>query len=199
MFSSPGSYPRPKRSRPEAYTQDLLDNSPPMARSHGIGLLHRQRVGALKVAEGADRYVVGAVLLRRERHPGVFALAAVVVLGAGNLVAVRIKDPAQIRVPQGTAPGCLSLQVDLVGARREVCYLEPVAVLGEIDLACGRTSDRHRPGRAAVGRVLIGMIVHDINDPKLVAARLERLTARRYVVGAVILRRERHPEQVVGA
>ena len=163
-----------------------------------IDLFHRQRVGALAVAEGAGRHVVGAVLLRRELHPGVFALAAAVPR-AGNLIAVRIKDPFQVRVPQGTAAGCLSLQVDLVSARREVCYPKPVDVTREIDLASDRTADHHLAGRAAVGRVLIGMIVRDINDPKLVAARLERLTARRDVVVAGRMRRERHPEQVVGA
>ena len=53
---------------------------------------HRQRVGPLVVAEGADRYEVdGERLIRREGHPGVVAHAAPVVWGAGNLAAVPVE------------------------------------------------------------------------------------------------------------
>ena len=164
------------------------------------GTVHRQRVGPLAIAEGADRDVVDADR-QIDGHPGVVGLAAVVVPGAGNVVPGRTEDPAQIRVPQGAAAGCLALQVDLVGGADGGLQFEPVDVTREIDLASLLIlliPDRHSPGRAAVGRVLVG-ILRDVDDRQLVAARLERLAARRDVIGATDMGVKRHTEQVVGA
>ena len=145
---------------------------------------------------GAGRDVVDAHW-EIEGDPGVGALAAVVVPGAGNVVPVRVVDPAQQRVPQGAAAGCLALQVDLVGGADGFVHLEPVDVAIEIDLARDRGPDQRMLCRVTVGRVLAG-ILRDVFDPQLVAAPLERLAARRDVIGAIVMGVKRHAEQVVG-
>ena len=143
---------------------------------------------------------MGAVRVRREEQPAVVTLAAVVIPGAVNLVAVRIKDPAQPRVVQTAAAGSPSLKVDLVLRAGRERDLEPVDVLLEIDLTRGRTPDRHPPSGAAVGRVRVGILrVRDVDDRQLVLASCEALAAGRDVVGAVRVRRELHPGGVAGA
>ena len=91
----------------------------------------------------------------------------------------------------------LSLYVDLVGAADGDLQFEPFDVAREVDLARDRSPDQHRPGRAAVGRVLVG-ILRDVDDRQLVAAPLERLGARRDVISATGMGVKRHMEQVVG-
>ena len=85
----------------------------------------------------------------------------------------------------------------LVGGVGGGLQFEPVDVTREIDLASRRIlqiPDRHSPGRAEVGRVLVG-ILRDVDDRQLVAARLERLAARRDVIGATGMGVKRHTEQ----
>ena len=170
-----------------------------------IGLLHRQRVGAHVIGHGAGRHVVGAARVRREGQPAVETHAVVVIPVAGNLVAVRIKDPAQPRVVQTAAAGRPSLKVDLVLRAGRERDLEPVDVLGrplgvliEIDTARDRTPDR-RPSPGVGMSVWQVVTLRNVEDRQLVLASCEALAAGRDVVGAVRVRRELHPGGVAGA
>ena len=110
--------------------------------------------------------------------------------------------PAVVGVSPGmTQEQALSRQVDLVRPADRQYHPVPVDVLRKIDLASRwilQIPDRHSPGRAEVGRVLVG-ILRDVDDRQLVAAPLERLAARRDVIGATGTGVKRHTEQVVGA
>ncbi|CAI8035930.1 hypothetical protein GBAR_LOCUS20163, partial [Geodia barretti] len=136
-------------------------------------------------------HIVGAAFPRCEGHPAVIAPGAVVVVRrAANQIALRIVNPAQIRVEQGAAAGPLSLQIDVVGRAGHQGDRKPVLVAIMIDLARDRSIHRDRPGRADLVRVRVAWrLLHRQRVGALTASK----AAGGHIVGAAFPRCEGHP------
>ena len=84
------------------------------------------------------------------------AHAVGVVLRARDQDAVRVVDPAQVRVTQGAGPGIVALQVDPVPLARLQFHREPVAVAVVVERARGleltprKVADRNPTGSGGV-------------------------------------------------
>ena len=179
---------------------------------------HLHLVGPLAVGPGPGRDVVRAGLGRGEGPPAVVGPAPVVVRGAGEQVALRIVDAAQVRVAQGAVSRGAAPQIDGVGAPRHQLDGEPVAVARALDVAGGRLADRDPAGRGrAGGEIRSGGFRPGLPRGlrKRGCGRLRRRRGRRVVrhrelvgplaagerpgrdvVGAALARGERHPAVV---
>ena len=116
----------------------------------GIGRRHPHRVAAGVAAVAARSDVMGAGLGRGEGQTRVGVLAAIVVAGPGDALAVGVVQPAQHRVPQRTAAAGRPHQVDDVGAARHQLDGEPVDVVPLLDLTRGTAADLDGAGRPGV-------------------------------------------------
>ena len=166
----------------------------------GVGLRHPHRVGAGLPALAARSDVVGSALGRGEGQPGVGALAAIVVAGPGDALALGVVEPAQQRIAQRAAPARRPLEVDDVGLSRHQLDGKPVDVSTRLDDAGGAAADRDGAGSLCVGlevvsheRLLqpVGQRSSDI--PRAATTESTRCTARRDRRAARVRRRAASP------
>ena len=118
-------------------------------------IAHRDEVAATRHMEPGRLDVVRPRLRRRERHPAVVALAAVVVEDVPDGRPIPIVEPAQDRVDQRPVARRAALEVDGVGPPRHQLHGEPVAVVTGLDLTDGARADDDGTFGFDAGRIIV--------------------------------------------